>query len=91
MSKKKCVCFDELYDSLKWKWKWKFKINHKNKTIDLDVDIDTNIQNITCPGKIMSICNKQYLSNIWGSSHYKTLSKTEVELKKCVAYKKSVY
>ena len=30
----------------------------------LDEDMETNIQNITYPGKIMSICNKQQLSNI---------------------------
>ena len=32
--------------------------------IDLDVDMDINVQNIACFGKIMSICNKQHLSNI---------------------------
>ena len=31
----------------------------------------TNIQNIASLGKIMSICNKQHLSNIWGSIHEK--------------------
>ena len=34
--------------------------------IDLDVDMDTNIQNIAYLGKIMSLCNKQHLSNIRG-------------------------
>ena len=29
-----------------------------------DVDIEVNIQNITCLGKTMSICNKQDLSQI---------------------------
>ena len=33
----------------------------------LEVDMDTNIQNITYLGKIMSVCNKQHLSNIWAS------------------------
>ena len=37
--------------------------------IGLDVDIDTNMQNIAYLGKIMSICNKQHLTNIWGSIH----------------------
>ena len=32
--------------------------------MDLDVDMDTNMENIACLGKIMSICNMQYLSNI---------------------------
>ena len=30
----------------------------------LEVDMDTNIQNIAYLGKIMSVCNKQHLSNI---------------------------
>ena len=30
-----------------------------NKTlIDLDVDVKTNVQNIACLGKTMSLCNK---------------------------------
>ena len=39
------------------------KINEKQiiQLIDLDVDMDTKI---ACLGKIMSICNKQHLSNI---------------------------
>ena len=32
--------------------------------IDLDVDMETNIQNIACLGNLISICNKQHLSNI---------------------------
>lgn len=35
----------------------------------LDVDMGTNIQIIACLGKIISMCNKQYLSNIWDSIH----------------------
>ena len=43
------------------------KIDHINKTnIDPDVDIEINIENIACLGR-MSLCNKQNLSNIWGS------------------------
>ena len=45
----------------------KMKIIMKNKSynfIDLDVDMDTIIQNIAILGKIMSLCNKQHLSNI---------------------------
>ena len=38
----------------------------------------------------MDVCIKQHLSNIWSSVHEK-LSNTEAELKKSVAYKKSVY
>ena len=34
------------------------------KLINLDVDMDNNIPNIACLGKMMSMCNKQYLSNI---------------------------
>ena len=40
----------------------------------------------TCLSIIMIICIKQHLSNIWSSIH-----KVEVELKKSVAYRKSVY
>ena len=36
---------------------------------DLDVKLDTNMQNIVCLGNITSICNKQDISNIWGSIH----------------------
>ena len=44
------------------------KIDQINKTsIDQDVDIETNIENIACLGKATSLCNKQHLSNIWGS------------------------
>ena len=44
------------------------KIDNINKTyIDQDVDIETNIENIACLDKTMSLCNKQHLSNIWGS------------------------
>ena len=54
--KNKCGCFNEtLWAQL--------------KLIDLDVDMGTNIQIIACLGKIISMCNKQYLSNIWDSIH----------------------
>ena len=44
------------------------KINYINKTyIDQDADIETNIENIACLSKTVSLCNKQHLSNIWGS------------------------
>ena len=44
------------------------KRDHINKTYrDQDVDIETNIENIVCLGKTMYLCNKQQLSNIWGS------------------------
>ena len=47
-----------------------YKIDHINKTsIDQDVDIETNIENIGCLGKTMSLYNKQHLSNTWGSIH----------------------
>ena len=46
------------------------KKGHINKTyIDQDVDIETNIENIACLGMAMLLCNKQHLSNIWGSVH----------------------
>ena len=54
--------------------------------IDLDVDIYTNIQNAASLIKIMSICNKQHLGNIWGSINSK--GKTEGELEKGVAYRR---
>ena len=38
----------------------------KNRS-NLDVGIDTDIKNIACLGKIMSICNMQHSSNIEGS------------------------
>ena len=34
--------------------------------IDIEADMVTNKQNIGYLGKIMSMCNKQHLSNIWG-------------------------
>ena len=38
---------------------------HINETyMDQDVDIQTNIENIGCLGKAMSLCNEQHLSNI---------------------------
>ena len=47
--------------------------------------MEKTVQNIAYLGKIISIYNKQHLSNIWGSMHEK------VELKKKnVAYKKIV-
>ena len=42
-----------------------------------------------CLSMMMLICIKQHLSNSWSSIHEKQ-SNTEAELKKCVAYKKSV-
>ena len=39
--------------------------------MELDADMDTNIQNIVCLCKVMSICNKQHFSIIWGSIHQK--------------------
>ena len=46
------------------------KIHHIKKTqIDLDVDIETNVHNIACLGKTMSLYSKQQLSNTWGSVH----------------------
>ena len=40
------------------------KINYINTYIDQDADIETNIENIACLSKTMSLCNKQHLSNI---------------------------
>ena len=41
------------------------KIDHINtKYIEKDVDIETNIENIACLCKAISLCNKQQLSNI---------------------------
>ena len=40
-------------------------IDHINKTyIDQNVDIETNIENITCLDKIMSLCKRQNFGNI---------------------------
>ena len=40
--------------------------------------------------KVMPICIKQRISNIWGTIHYKVKQQcTEVELRKDVAYKKA--
>ena len=62
------------------------KIDRIVKTY-IDQDLETNIENIACLGKTMSLCNKQHLSNIWGSI-YEKLSNTDAELKKSAAYKK---
>ena len=44
------------------------KIDRINKTyIDQDLDMETNIENTACLSKTMSLCDKQHLSNIWGS------------------------
>ena len=41
---------------------------HISKTnMDQAVDIERNIENIARLGKTKSLCNKQCLSNIWGS------------------------
>ena len=48
--------------------------------------MDTNTQNMACHGKITSICNKQHLSNIWGSIHEK-FSQRWGWVEKSVAYK----
>ena len=45
----------------------------------------TNIQNIACLVKVLSICNKQHEAQF-----IKELSNTKSKLKKCVGYKKSV-
>ena len=55
--------------------------------MDLDADMKTNMQNVACFGKIMSICNKQHLSNIW-RLFIKKLSNAEVEFKKMRCLKK---
>ena len=55
-----------------------------NKTkIDQRVDIETNIQNIAFLGNRISLCNKQHLSNIWGSIHYKVKQHWGLVEKKC--------
>ena len=48
------------------------KMDHINRTnIDQYLDIEANKENIACLGKIMPLCNKQHLSNIWGSIYEK--------------------
>ena len=47
--------------------------------------METNIQNIACLSKIISICNKHTLAT-FEAQFIKKFSNTEVELKKCVAY-----
>ena len=54
------------------------------------MDIEKNIKDIACLGKTMPLCNKQHLSNIWGSVHWK-VKQHWGWVKKSVAYKKSVY
>ena len=44
------------------------KLDHINKTY-IDLEVETNVQNIAFLLKTMSLCNKQQLSNIWGSVH----------------------
>ena len=38
--------------------------------VHLDEAMDTSIQNIAYLGEIMSVCNKQHLSNIRSSIHW---------------------
>ena len=52
--------------------------------------MDTNVQNIACLGKIISISNMQHLRKFEGQ-FIKMLRNTKAELKKYVAYKKRVY
>ena len=35
------------------------------------VDIEAITENIACPGKTISLCYKQHLSNIWGPIYQK--------------------
>ena len=45
------------------------KVDHITK-VNIDqqvVGIETNTENIACLGKIISLCNKQYCSIVWGS------------------------
>ena len=57
-------------------------------SIDLDLDMYTNIQNMTCLGMIMSICNKQHLAT-FEAEFIRKLSNVDAEMKKRVAYKKT--
>ena len=57
------------------------KVEYINKTyIDQDVDIETNIENIACLGKKISLCNKQHLSKV-KVQFIKKLSNTETKKK----------
>ena len=42
--------------------------------------MDANIKNMRCLGKIMSICIKEHLSNIFEAQFINKLSNTEAEL-----------
>ena len=47
--------------------------------------MDTNIKNMASLGKVMSINNKQHLSNIWGSIHEKVKQHLSwIEKKRCL-------
>ena len=52
---------------------WDYMINFNENGNDNEktdhINIETNIQNIVCLGKTIPLCNKQHLSNIWGSIH----------------------
>ena len=56
----KCACCNEII----WLITVKMKMIKKSISIDLDIDLDTNVQNMACLSKIMSISNKQHLRNI---------------------------
>ena len=71
----------------------RLKIKNKSKRYDINWSRLRDGHKYTkykmCLSIVMVIYNKQHLSNIWSSVHEK-LSNTEAELKKSVAYKKSV-
>ena len=48
---------------------WKLELVSDILLVIADVDMNTNIQNIACLGKIMSICIEQRFRNSWGSIH----------------------
>ena len=65
------------------------KIDHIDEiVIGQDVGIETNIENIACLGMAMSLCNKQHLSNIWGSI-YKKVKQYWGSVEKNITYKRT--
>ena len=77
-----------------WQWKggWKWKIDHIDNVLNRPRPKHGHryTKYKMCLIIMMVIDIKQHLSNIWSSIQEK-LSNTEAELKKSVAYKKSVY
>ena len=80
------------YDYMYWKWssKWKNGLHRYDINRTKQTHGHKHTKYKICLSIMMVMCNKQHLSNIWSWS-LKKLRSTQADLKKSIAYKKSVY